>query len=111
MTHRSTLERWTTLLRPLFPHHAEFDLQPRLGHLRAKWPPRRAVAIFIAPNALQDYREAEERIRTRADENLLEFVKENLRQFAPEHDAEFRIVVASIDFVPLSNMRGNAAMN
>ena len=106
MTHRPTLERWAALLRPLFPHHAEIDLKPRLGQLHAKWPPRHSVAIFIAPNALQDYREAEETVRARADQNLAEFVKENLRLFKPERDDEFRIVVASIDFVPLRDGEG-----
>lgn len=106
MTHRPTLERWAALLRPLFPRHAEIDLKPLLGQLRAKWPPRRSVAIFIAPNALQDYREAEEKVRARADQNLAEFVKDNLRLFKSERDDEFRIVVASIDFVPLRDGKG-----
>ena len=102
MTHRPTLERWALLLRPLFPHHAELDLRPPLGQLRAKWPPRGAVAIFIAPNAVEDYREAHTGVRALADRNLVEFVKENLRRFDPERGPEFRIVVASIDFVPRS---------
>ena len=94
------------MVRPLFPSHAEIDLKPRLGQLHAKWPPRHSVAIFIAPNALQDYRQAEEAVRARADENLAEFVKENLRLFNPVRDDEFRIVVASIDFVPLRSGAG-----
>jgi hypothetical protein len=106
MTHRSTLERWAALLRPFFPPHAEIDLKPRLGQFHAKWPPRHSVAIFIAPNALRDYRDATEAMRERADENLAEFVKENLRHFDPAHDDEFRIVVASIDFVPLRRGAG-----
>jgi len=72
-----------------------------LGQLRVKWPPSSAVSIFIAPNAVEDYLEAEERTRTVADRNLIEFVKYNLRRFDPERDVEFRIVVASIDFVPV----------
>lgn len=101
MTHRPTLERWAALLRPLFPRHAELDLKPSLGQLRAKWAPRSEVAIFIAPNAVGDYRAAEERIRALADRNLLEFVKANLRGFDQDGAPEFRIVVASIDFVPV----------
>lgn len=110
MTHRSILERWSFLLRPLFPAQAAFELEPHLVELRATWPPRRAVAIFIAPIALHDYQQAGTAARTSADENLLEFVKENLRRFTPEHDAEFRIVIASIDFIPLPGLSSAAAM-
>jgi hypothetical protein len=35
-------------------------------------------------------------------------VKENLRRYDAEDDAEFRIVVASIDFVPLQGERTGA---
>jgi hypothetical protein len=108
MTHRPTLESWATLLRPALPPNAEMDLRPNLGQLRASWPPGSAVIIFIAPNAVKDYREAEGGIRTLADQNLLEFVKENLRRFNPQRDAEFRIVVASIDFVPLPRVSAGA---
>ena len=37
----------------------------------------------------------------RADANLFDFVKENLIRFSPPQQSPFRIVVASIDFVPL----------
>jgi hypothetical protein len=108
MTHRPTLESWAALLRPALPPDAELDLEPNLGQLRASWPPGCAVIIFIAPNAVSDYREAEEDVRALADQNLLEFVRENLRRFNPQRDAEFRIVVASIDFVPLSRESAGA---
>lgn len=109
MTYRPTLESWATLLRPALPPNAELDLKPNLGQLRASWSPGSAVTIFIAPNAVNDYREAEEGVRALADQNLLEFVKENLRRFNPERDAEFRIVVASIDFVPLPRVSAGAS--
>lgn len=101
MTQRTLLERWASMLRPLFPAHAEIELRPTTGRLEARWPPHSAVAIFIAPRALDDYREASFSIRSRADRNLLAFVKDNLRSFSPKQRNEFRIVVASIDFVPL----------
>ena len=101
MAHRPTLERWTALLRPLFPAHAETQLRPRLGELRFRWPPRRAVAIFIAPNAISDYRNAPHATQSTADRNLVEFVKANLSLLNEDHRGEFKIVVASIDFVPL----------
>lgn len=101
MSPRPILERWAAMLRPLFPAHAEFDLKPRHVQFEARWPPHRAVAIFISPNAVEHYRNAEAAVRIRADQNLLAFVKENLRRFSPVQDDEFKIVVASVDFVPL----------
>lgn len=101
MTHRPTLERWGTLLRSLFPQHAELDVKPRLGQLRAKWPRHRAVEIFIAPNAVEDYRVAGDQAKALADDNLIAFVKVNLSTLHPERAEAFRIVVASIDFVPV----------
>src|SRR5476649_108138 len=81
MTHRPTLESWATLLRPALPLNAELALKPNLGQLCASWPPGSAVTIFIAPNAVKDYRKAEDGVRALADQNMLEFVKENLRRF------------------------------
>jgi len=108
MTHRPTLESWAALLRPALPPHAELDLEPNLGQLRASLRPGSAITIFIAPNAVSNYREADDGVRALADQNLLEFVKENLLCFNPGQDAEFRIVVASIDFVPLASVRAGA---
>ena len=101
MTDRPILERWAGVLRPLFPAHAEFDVKPRLGQFEARWPPNSAVEIFIAQNAVENYREAAPTVRERADANLFDFVKENLIRFSPPQQSPFRIVVASIDFVPL----------
>ena len=101
MTDRPILERWAGVLRPLFPAHAEFDLKPRLGQFEVCWPPNRAGEIFIAQNAVENYRDAVPAVRGRADANLFAFVKENLSRFSPPQQAPFRIVVASIDFVPL----------
>jgi hypothetical protein len=100
MIHRPTLEHWSTFLRPLFPPHAEVETKPGSGELRFCWPPRFAVALFIAANAVSDYLAAEEDVRLRADRNLLDFVKANLARRGPDQQGEFRIVIASIDFVP-----------
>ena len=102
MTHRPILEHWIVLLKPLFPPHAEFDLKPRLGQLRVKWARANAVTIFLSARSLHDYRSASIAARMQSDGNLLEFIRENLRQFTPDTRKAFRIVVASVDFVPLS---------
>lgn len=101
MAHGPTLERWGALLRPLFPHHAELQVKPAAGELRFTWPPGGAVAIFIAANAVADYRTAQDDVRSAADQNLIEFVRTNLERSTGASGGEFRIVVASIDFVPL----------
>jgi hypothetical protein len=101
MTHLPTLERWAALLRPLFPPHAELELKPGSSQVRALWPPAHAVEIFIAPNAVSNYRSAQSDVQARADTNLRDFVQENLARLRPGHEGAFRIVVASIDFVPL----------
>jgi hypothetical protein len=59
------------------------------------------VAIFIAPNAVSDYRTATPETQSAADRNLVEFVKANLSLLDEAQRGEFKIVVASIDFVPL----------
>src|SRR4051794_16144654 len=101
MNPQRTLERWATVLQPLFPAQAEHEVQGGLCQLRFTWPPHHSVAIFIAPKAVDDFLGAQDDIRARADESLREFVKDNLSRYAEDHPGEFRIVIASIDFVPL----------
>jgi hypothetical protein len=101
VTEQQTLMWWGALLRPLFPPHAELEPHTASGLLRFRWPPDRAVAIFIAPIAVKDYLAADNAVRLRSDQNLCAFVTENLALQAPGQQGEFRIVVASIDFVPL----------
>jgi hypothetical protein len=95
------LERWASMLQPLFPPQAELTVLGSACQLRFRWPPDHAVAIFIAPRAVDDFLEAQDDRRARADENLREFVKDNLNRRVAGEQGEFRIVVASIDFVPL----------
>ena len=61
----SAFSHWAELLRPLFPPHAEFDVQDKSGQLTFRWPPVHVVSIFIAPNALEDYRSAQDETRAK----------------------------------------------
>lgn len=101
MSHQLALERWAQLLRPVFPVQAALEVRYDLCQLSFSWPLSHVVAIFIAPKAVEDFLSAQDDARARADYNLREFVKDNFRQLKTRHQGEFRIVVASIDFVPL----------
>ena len=108
--HQPTLEKWADLLGPLFPPGAEFDLNPQLNRISVCWIPpavesgaSRNVAIYIAPNALKDYRNAQDGQRARADRKLFSHVHSNLKRPSidepPPACGEFRIVVASMDIL------------
>jgi hypothetical protein len=101
MPNLSTYAHWADVVRPLFPPHAEVDVHTNAGQLIYRWPPSHVVSIFIAPNAVESYVGAQDDIRILADRNLFEFVRDNLARLEPGQAHEFRIVVASIDFVPL----------
>ena len=112
--HQPTLHKWADLLGPLFPTDAAVDLRPQLNQISISWAardcpsersaPGRTVAIFIAPNAMKDYRNAQDGQQARADRKLFAFVHSNLKRYQPEEEAqpgasEFRIVVASVDIL------------
>ena len=111
--HQPTLVKWADLLGPLFPAWAEFALTPQLNEISVRWQPttvsglrnapKRTVAIAIAPNAIKDYRNAQDGQRARADRKLVAHVHSSLKGFQPEasarSDAELRIVVASLDIL------------
>ncbi len=103
MTDEQTLEHWAAVLRPLFPGDAKAGVvQAGDAQLQFQWPPDRLVAIFVGPLAVRDYLAAGSSRRSRADENLRAFVKDNLDCMPPGHKGTFQIVVASIDFVPMA---------
>jgi len=108
--HQPTLEKWADLLGPLFPPGAEIDLDPQLNQISICWIPSaigsavpRTVAIDIAPNAIKDYRNAQDGQRARADRKLFSFVHSNLKRLSdaeqPPARGEFRIVVGSVDIL------------
>lgn len=108
--HEPTLEKWADLLGPLFPQGAQFALEPQLNQISICWMPvavgsakARSVAIFIAPNAIKDYRNAQDGQRARADRKLFAHVHSNLKLLRgdePEScEDEVRIVVASVDIL------------
>jgi hypothetical protein len=108
--HQATLEKWADLLGPLFPRGAEFALSPQLNQISVCWRPvsieragARSVAISIAPNAMKDYRNAQDGQRARADRKLFAHVHSNLKRLRGDDcgagEGEFRIVVASVDIL------------
>jgi hypothetical protein len=108
--HQPTLEKWADLLGPLFPQGAEFALKPQLNQISVCWMPvpvgggqARTVAIFIAPNAMKDYRNAQDGQRARADRKLFAHVHSNLKRIRRDDSGaaedELRIVVASVDIL------------
>ena len=107
--HQPTLEKWADLRGPLFPQGAEFALKPQLNQISV-WMPvtvesvkARSVAILIAPNAIKDYRNAQDGQRARADRKLFAHVHSNLERFrggdGGAGEGEVRIVVASVDIL------------
>ena len=112
--HQPTLHKWADLLGPLFPTDASVDLRPQLNQISISWVPRdrlvegavpgRKVAIYIAPNAMKDYRNAQDGQQARADRKLFAFVHSSLKNYQPDEmrlpeAPEFRIVVASVDIL------------
>lgn len=112
--HQPTLVKWADLLGPLFPACAEFAFTPQLNQISVCWQPpastgqakaaRQSVAIYIAPNAMKDYRNAQDGQKARADRKLFAHVHSSLKRYrppdTPQRDAEeFRIVVASVDIL------------
>ena len=111
--HQPTLVKWADLLGPLFPSDAAVDLRPQLNQISITWVPRdgsgqsaargQTVAIYIAPNALKDYRNAQDGQQARADRKLFSLVHSSLKGLRPEEAArdpgELRIVVASVDIL------------
>lgn len=112
--HQPTLVKWADLLGPLFPSGAEVALRPQLNQISVSWVPSdgagqpdargRTVAISIAPNAMKDYRNAQDGQQARADRKLFTFVHSSLKRYRPEDETgegapELRIVVASDDFL------------
>lgn len=112
--HQPTLVKWADLLGPLFPSCAEFAFTPQLNQISVRWQPvshlgqsgsgKRSVAIFIAPNAMKDYRNAQDGQRARADRKLFAHVHSNLKRQpsilpTQRDEPEFRIVVASVDIL------------
>ena len=112
--HQPTLAKWADLLGPLFPACAEFALKPQLNLISVRWQPsvvtgspnpqRQNVAIFIAPNAMKDYRNAQDGQRARADRKLFAHVQSSLKRYQPRQftlsdEPEVRIVVASVDIL------------
>ena len=112
--HQPTLVKWADLLGPLFPSDAAVDLRPQLNQISITWVPRNGsgqtaprgltVAIDIAPNALKDYRNAQDGQKARADRKLFSLVHSSLKELRPEDvstpDAgQLRIAVASVDIL------------
>jgi|SRR6478735_4094404 len=108
--HQPTLEKWADLLGPLFPHGAEFALNPQFNEISVCWrapaaanEEPRTVAIAIAPNALKGYRNAQDGQRARADRKLFAHVNSSLKRLpgggAAAAGGEFRITVASADIL------------
>lgn len=108
--HQPTLEKWADLLGPLFPQSAKIALKPQLNQISVCWMPvtvesakARTVAIFIASNAIKDYRNAQDGQRARADRKLFAHVDSNLKRLrrndSGASEEEIRIVVASVDIL------------
>jgi hypothetical protein len=112
--HQPTLVKWADLLGPLFPTDAAVDLRPQLNQISISWVARdgdgpsaargQTVAIFIAPNALKDYRNAQDGQQARADRKLFSLVHSSLKGMHAEDDparmpGELKIVVASVDIL------------
>jgi len=108
--HQPTLEKWADLLGPLFPQGAEFALKPQVNQISVCWLPEstadakaRIVAISIAPNAIKDYRNAQDGQRARADRKLFAHIHSSLKRLAGGEaetgGCEFRIAVASTDIL------------
>jgi hypothetical protein len=105
--------RWSDLLGPLFPAGAEVALKPQLNSISVCWQPdvvfgqpkrpAQTVTIFIAPDALKEYRNAQDGQRARADRKLFSHVHSNLKRLRRSEpgraDPEHRIVVASGDIL------------
>ena len=108
--HQPTLAKWADLLGPLFPKGAEIALMPQVNQISVCWLPGpvegakpRSVAISIAPNALKEYRNAQDGQRARADRRFFAHVHSSLKRHAGSEPGgatgELRIVVAPGDIL------------
>ncbi len=94
-------EHFVSLLRPLFPSHADIRRTQPDGEIciLVDWklagvPDRpnkrsRKLAIHICQETLEDYSAASSPHRLSADERLVRHVSQLLSAFNPEHDAQY----------------------